>query len=132
MHGSDGAQAGFGMEVMRVDEQGVLSGPFDPDLHMRTFHNYFETVMTDNGTVVYANPSHTRVLERLYTAKHKSEPTYDDYRSYVMACGVLSYDEWLMEATGAICLWTHGYSGRPNERQLDEIGRLVEKGLMVV
>ncbi len=118
---------------MRVDATDVLNRPFDPETHKATFINYFETVMTGDGTVIYANPSHVRVLERLYTARYACEPTYDEYRRWLVGHRtVLDYLEWLMETTDAIALWTHGFLGVPNEAQVRKIDELIGHGIMKV
>lgn len=75
----------------------VLKDPFDPDIHKAIFINYFEAVMTENGTVIYAVPSHVNVLERLYISRYQQEPTYNEYKEWLHAHNtVLDYIEWLI------------------------------------
>lgn len=102
-----------------MDEQlRVLHGRFDPDVHMRTFIHYFEAVMARNGTVIYAVPGHKEVLERLYRYSHGlRRPTKEGFAKWVLDGNFGDYTEFLMEQTGAICLWEHGVMGTPNERQ---------------
>lgn len=111
----------------------VLRGPFDPELHKKAFVHYFEAILTADGTVVYAVPSHVRVLERLYTARYGQEHTYDEYRRWLTSHKTIcDYLEWLMETTGAICLWTRGFLGMPNATQQRRIDELVDQGILEV
>lgn len=109
----------------------VLHGRFDPDVHMRTFIHYFETVMTRNGTVIYAVPGHQEVLERLYMYSHGlRKPTREDFAKWVLDGNFGDYMEFLMEQTGAICLWEHGVMGTPNGYQVGTCQWLGRLGLL--
>lgn len=115
-----------------MDEQlRVLHGRFYPDVHMRTFIHYFEAVMAMDGTVIYAVPSHQEVLERLYRYSHGfRKPTKDDFARWVLEGNFGDYLEFLMEETGALCLWEHGIAGTPNERQSAACDGLRRIGIM--
>lgn len=44
------------------NEQIVLNGPFDIETHKKTFKNYLEVIILENGRIVYAVPSHQEKL----------------------------------------------------------------------
>lgn len=103
----------------------VLREPFDLLTHKSTFRNYLEVVIARNGAIVYANPSHTDVLARMYAMMTGGDAIEDCPRSRYA-----EYDEWLMEQTGCVCVWNCGYTGRPNERQAEALGMLRREGLL--
>lgn len=114
----------------RMTQLDVLHGPFDVETHKRWFRNYLELVIAEDGTCVYACPSHQRVLERL--AQAQGSPTeWEAYRAWLMHSGLFyDYDEWLMELTGAICVWTCGHRGVPNKAQEATLEMLRREGLL--
>lgn len=50
---------------MRTDME-ILSAPFDMETHKSHFINYFEAIITEDGIVHYAIPSHHVKLKELY------------------------------------------------------------------
>ena len=110
-------------QVALMDQFEVLKSPFDIETHKATFINYLEVVVFPNGTICYAHPGHVEVMERVL-ALHGGN---SDDCPRDMWC---SYDEWLMEQTGCVCVWTGGFTGRPNERQLEALRMLVDAGLL--
>lgn len=110
-------------QVALMDQLEVLKRPFDIETHRATFRNYLEVVIFPNGAIVYAVPGHIEVMERFLTLRGV-DFTVDSHPSWC------SYDEWLMERTGCVCVWTQGYMGKPNERQLESLRTLVDTGLL--
>lgn len=100
-----------------ADTYKILHSPFDIETHKANFINYLELVILEDGTIEYAVPSHQRKLEQLVSA----ECPVDMYGNYL---------EWLMEQSGAVCVWYDGYIGKPNARQKQSIIKLVRAGLM--
>ena len=110
----------------KLDEQAVLHGPFDLATHKATFTNYLEVVVTPDGTIIYAVPSHQRVLERIYQAAHgvAAEDAVPRERWLDML-------DWLMEETGCVCAYTAGVLGRPTTVEQEEaIAMLRREGLI--
>lgn len=50
--------------------QEVLHGTFDAELHKRTFIDYLEVVISPEGIVEYAIPSHSEKLLQVYMQQH--------------------------------------------------------------
>ena len=107
-------------------EQQVLRRPFNLAMHKATFINYLEVVITLDGTIIYAEPSHQKVMERLYTAKTGREANDACPRSRWF-----DMLDWLMEETGCICAYTAGVLGKPpTDRQRDALDMLYREGLI--
>jgi hypothetical protein len=107
-----------------MTQEDVLRGPFDVATHKATFTNYLEVVIAPNGTIVYAVPSHQCVTERMASAKGVNVDECPRERW-------LDYDHWLMEITGCVCVWTGGYTGKPNDAQRKALEMLREEGLLM-
>lgn len=88
----------------------VLRGPFDPDVHAETFHNYLEVVIDPEGNVSYANPSHLKALERAWCEIYGRFDDPNDERNlddlYARMPKDASPLQWLMDHTGYVCVWT--------------------------
>lgn len=107
-------------------EERVLHGPFDLATHKATFVNYLEVVITEDGTIIYAVPSHQKVLERLFMAK-----TGRDANESVPRSRWFDMFDWLMEETGCVCAYTAGVLGKPRTReQEDALAMLYSEGLI--
>lgn len=52
-------------------QQKILHSPFSITVHKRTFTNYLEVVITSDGTIMYAVPSHQEMLIYLACKKCK-------------------------------------------------------------
>ena len=108
-----------------TDQIAVLRGPFDPAIHKETFINYLEVVLTADGTICYACPSHQKVMERIARALGVV-PESCPREMW------LDYDTWLMQETGCVCVWNGGYLGHPNALQMESLRMLVSEGLLEV
>ena len=88
----------------------VLQGPFDPDVHAETFHNYLEVVIDPEGTVSYASPSHLKALERAWCQIYGRYDDPNDERNlddlYARMPESANPLQWLMDRTGYVCVWT--------------------------
>ena len=97
------------------DTQKVLNGEFSIETHKRTFVDYLEVVITEEGDVVYAVPSHQEKLidiamKRLGVTRRQL---------YDMCPPRLMFDvcEWLCDITGCVSVWNMCYVGKPNDIQ---------------
>lgn len=107
-------------------QQEVLHGPFDLETHKATFTNYLEVVIAPDGTIIYAVPSHQKVLERIYQATfgRDANDACPRERWFDML-------DWLMEETGYICAYTAGVLGKPHtDAQEDALMMLYREGLI--
>lgn len=110
----------------------VLRGPFDPDVHAETFINYLEVIVTDQGTVLYATPSHFERLIALYCKQNGLDYLNpDERREYVyqqMPDDAAPVD-WLCEKTGSIAVWYDHYEGKPSPNTADALHELRHRGI---
>lgn len=114
------------METQRPLPYNCNYSAFDYDRHNKTYHHYCEVVITKNGNIHYAHPSHQRFLEdklckdkgitRTKLAKLLPRERWGDYL------------EWLLEQTECICVWYDRYIGNPNDMQQATLNKLQEKG----
>ena len=111
-----------------MDDYDVYSD-FDIDEHKRHFTNYCEVIITPDGKIQYAVPSHQGFMEK-YGAKLKGM-CLDDFIYSCPKSMYARYQEWLILETGCIPCWNSGYIGDPNPRQKSALISLFEAGLVV-
>lgn len=112
-----------------MTEQEVLRGPFDIELHKRTFIDYFEVVLDVEGVVHYAVPSHQEFL--IQKAMERNHWTREQL---IAACPPEMqgwFLEWLIQESGGyIPVWQNFVLDYPlNTRQLQTLAELKEEGL---
>lgn len=100
----------------------IMSQPFDYRRHGEEFTRYCEVVILKDGTVEYAVPSHQEKLKAL-CRERGVDPIADCPRSMYAR-----YDEWLMQQTGAVCVWYDRWLGNPNDAQARSLRRLQMHG----
>lgn len=107
--------------------QQVLREPFNIETHKKTFINYLEVVIMEDGTIVYATPSHQEKLIALATQKLKvSREQLNDL------CPIKYYFDfmnWLCQISGCVSLWNTHMVGKANEQQRKAIEQLIKEGL---
>ena len=105
----------------------VLHGAFDINTHKETFIDYFEVIITSEGQVLYAIPSHLEKLLEIYM----------DMRGYTdrnIVCNeILDSREipidFLTKNTGCISVWFYGYIGDANDVQTSKLRELRVAGV---
>jgi hypothetical protein len=96
--------------------------------------SYLEVVISPEGTVEYAVPSHTDKLIEIL-AKQKGIKTFDEAKEYVfdtaMNNGYCSSIDFLTGVTGYISVWFNGYvaGDPPTKAQLDKLKELFDNGV---
>ncbi|MCK2000460.1 hypothetical protein MZM54_03515 [[Brevibacterium] frigoritolerans] len=109
------------------NERRVLNGPFDIEEHKKTFKNYLEVIILEDGTIVYAVPSHQEKLiaiacEKLgITRKQLSDLCPIEY--------YFDFMNWLCQITNCVSLWNERMEGIPNEEQIKSLKKLIEEKL---
>lgn len=100
---------------------------FDIEKHKKTFVNYLEVMIDQDGTIHYAVPSHQEYAIKAACQKLKitraelCEITPQEYY-----CDWLN---WLVMQTGLIAVWNHGYVGEANRKQKNVLKKLKLNGL---
>lgn len=117
-------------------QQEVLHSPFDIETHKRTFVAYLEVVISPEGIVEYAVPSHTDKLVEIF-AKQKGFDDIHKAKKYIIETtiknGMLSTIDYLTGATGYISVWFSRYvaGDPPTKAQLDKLKELFDNGVYV-
>lgn len=109
------------------DADEVLYAPFDIETHKKTFTNYLEVVLLEDGTPEYAVPSHQEKAISIGMEKRgmsREEFYYSCPQEYW--CDVMT---WLNLETGVVFVWNDGIVGRPNAAQTGTLKMLSEHGL---
>ena len=99
---------------------------FDIEKHVKKYIHYLEVVISEDGEIIYAVPSHqeieiARACEKLgVTRKQLSDMTPTEY--------YFDWVTWLCMQTGDISVWTEFYMGNPNKKQINALKRLKRHG----
>lgn len=110
------------------NQQEVLRSPFDVATHKATFINYLEVVITADGKIHYAVPSHQQfLLNRLMKERNLTRQELDDLcpEKYHF-----DYNRWLAQEYEAVLVYNKGFQGDPNDEQLDALQMLKDEGLL--
>jgi hypothetical protein len=116
--------------------QEVLHSPFDIETHKQTFVSYLEVVISPEGVVEYATPSHTDKLIEIL-AKQKGIKDFDEAKRYVFDTainnGYASPIYFLTGVTGYISVWFDHYSSSdpPTKQQLAKLQELFKEGVYI-
>ena len=105
-----------------TDEQKVLHSPFDIETHKKTFINYLEVIIDEDGTVHYAVPSHQEFLIRY--ACNKLSVSRDTLNEMCPKEYYFDFITWLCKITNCIAVWNNNLMGKPNRKQLIVLNKL--------
>lgn len=110
-----------------MDQQKVLHEPFNIDTHKKAFVNYLEVLISEEGKVMYAVPSHQQKL--ISIACKKLGITRQEVSDLCPPEYYFDYNHWLCIITGYVSLWNDFMIGIPNEKQKEAILELMQAGL---
>lgn len=110
-----------------LNDQKVLREPFNLDTHKKTFINYLEVVITEDGTIVYAVPSHQEML--ISITRQKLNVTREELYRLCPEEYYFDLMEWLCKESGCIAVWNEHMVGKANGNQQRIIKILVEEEL---
>ena len=101
------------MDAERMDGRCHNSGyglhsKFDIQKHKATFVGYLEVIIDENGTVMYAVPSHQE--KALALAEEKLGKTRKEISDMCPREFYFDYLNWLLSLTGAIAVWNDDVS----------------------
>ena len=110
-----------------MSEQDVLYKPFNIEVHKKTFINYLEVIIDENGTVLYAVPSHQEKLIKIACEKlNITRETLNDLCPQEYYADFMS---WLCQITNCVALWNKFKIGVPNTKQKETIKQLLKEEL---
>lgn len=108
-------------------ERDVMSKPFNIDTHKRTFTDYLEVIIDEEGNVHYAVPSHQEWL--IQEACKKLNKNVGELMNSIPRtywCDMLT---WLTNVTNCVAVWDISYVGRLNYAQRSQLELLQLSGL---
>lgn len=101
---------------------------FDMEQHKKTFTNYLEVVIDENGKIMYAVPSHQEKLIKL--ACEKLNVTREELNAMCQKEYYLDFMTWLCKVSGACAVWNnHIEKYKLTERQMQSLEALKDNGL---
>jgi hypothetical protein len=110
-----------------MNNREVLFAPFDVETHKKTFINYLEVVILEDGTIEYAVPSHQKKATSIACKKlHVTEQELADMCPQEF---YFDYNNWLCKMAGCVMVWNEFTMGERNEKQAAAIERLKKEGL---
>ena len=108
--------------------QKVLHSEFSIERHKEAFKNYLEVVIDEDGTVMYAVPSHQEKMIQL--ACKKLNVTREKLNNMCPKEYYFDYDTWLSKVSRSCAVWINyviGYSF--TEKQISKLQELQNEGL---
>lgn len=120
----------FEMVSTHDETQKVLHSDFDINTHKKTFIDYLEVIIDEDGTVMYAVPSHVERLTELYMGRHAiTRKELMHKMLHDPGCCGIDMSEWLCKQLHCICVWNDTYKGEPNQKQLNKLKTLKLSGV---
>lgn len=117
-----------GWRMMNFEREAeVLKSDFSIETHKETFVNYLEVIIKEDGTIIYAVPSHQLcALDLITQATGETREAVGDRcpEEYYY-----DFNKWLCEESGVIMVYNNGYTGVANEAQIVKLVELAEAGL---
>ena len=111
----------------------TFSMPFSIERHIHTFVNYCECVIDEDGTILYAIPSHERklmeiVMNRLNLTREELVDKAEQEN------GQWDWINWLMRNSKCMCVYTCGYAIPTDDfmtdKQKESLQSLINAGLV--
>ena len=111
-----------------MSEEYNLYCPFDIEKHKKTFINYLEVVILEDGTIEYAVPSHQEKAIKIACEKLRCDR--DCFIDVVSQKHLSDWNEWLMDTAGVIMVWDSFIQfHNVTQAQIDSLKKLKEAGL---
>lgn len=105
----------------------VLHKPFDIETHKRTFVNYLEVVILDNGQIEYAVPSHQEKL--ISIAMDRLKVTRQELYNLCPPEFYFDVIAWLCIIARCVSVWNDFSVGKCNPEQMKSLQMLKEHGV---
>lgn len=105
----------------------VLHGDFDINTHKETFVDYLEVIITPEGKVLYAIPSHLEKLIEIYMNMRGYTDRQIVYNEIMDS--MEAPIDFLTKNTGCASVWFNGYIGDANDVQISKLRELRVAGV---
>lgn len=109
------------------DTTAILHGNFSIRTHKKAFINYLEVVISPEGVVEYAVPSHQLKLMNILI--HQRGCTREELERTVPEEFYFDMIGWLTMESGYIAVWNDHFEGKPTPEQSKMLRRLAANGL---
>ena len=101
---------------------------FDLEKHKQTYVNYLEVLIDEDGTIMYAVPSHQEKAVALACAR--LNVSREQLMDMVPRDHYCAMNEWLCKVAKIIMVWTYGcIFDNPNCKQIGALRRLKMAGV---
>lgn len=113
---------------MTGERQYDIYCPFDADEHKKKYVNYLEVLISKDGVVMYAVPSHQEKAIKL--ACDELHVSRDELSAMCPREYYFDHLKWLLMISGAAAVWNEAcLMPRPNKKQIAALKKLKLKGL---
>lgn len=113
-------------ESENIENYDCNRNKFNLKKHVVKYINYLEVMVSKEGEVFYANPSHTIFLENVFKLKN-GITTRDAFMDAIeVREAYADYMGWLCKQTGFIAVWDSFYVGEANMVQRQVLKELSE------
>lgn len=114
--------------MWKISEEYNLYCSFDIEKHKKTFINYLEVVILEDGTIEYAVPSHQEKAIKIACEKLQCDRDY--FIDVVSQKHLSDWNEWLMDTAGVIMVWDRFIQfHNVTQAQINSLKRLKEAEL---
>ena len=111
-----------------MNEEYNLYCQFDTEKHKKTFINYLEVVILEDGTIEYAVPSHQEKAIKIACGKLQCDRDY--FIDVISKDHLIDWYEWLMDTAGVIMVCDRQvHFHNITQAQIDSLKKLKESGL---
>lgn len=108
-------------------QRDVMSKPFNIAAHKRTFTNYLEIILDEDGNTYYAVPSHQAWL--IKKACEMLCVNEDELMRSIPREYYFDMLTWLTKITGCVAVWDIAYVGALNKNQKSQLELLMLENL---
>lgn len=105
----------------------ILKEPFNIEVHKKVFINYLEIIVLEDGTIIYATPSHQEKLIQL-----GCEALGVNREELMDLCPPEYYFDfmtWLCRTSNSVAVWNKFTVGKINDKQREALTMLKNEGL---
>lgn len=110
-----------------MNQQKILQQAFNIETHKKTFNDYLEVIILEDGTITYAVPSHQEKL--IVLACEKLNIERDELYDLCPKEYYFDFMNWLCKITGCVSLWNNHMAGRASTLQQKSIQQLIDERL---
>lgn len=105
-----------------------IYSPFDLEQHKKTYTNYLEVIIAEDGTIMYAVPSHQHKLISMACARNNESK--EELAARCPRSLFFDYMDYLCGEAKAVAVWNDRYVAvNPTSKQIAALRRLKLAGV---